>query len=166
MTEDGARWAAMHPRPASGYTPEREGVDSTRLRARAVKPLVHGTARRSAPPDSAFLILESRQPPDRLRRGMGRRSVSARGVPSSRTKIARRLGTRDAGPDGWMDGYIVSALATHHPPVHCLEEPNRRTRTSPSHSAGCVHLLEHRVRRREAHRHRPTVEVRLGSARR
>jgi hypothetical protein len=84
--------------------------------------LVHGIARHSAPPDSAFLIFLNR---GRLGRGMGRRSASARGVPSSsRTKIARRVGTRDAGPAGWMDGYVVSALATHHPLVCCLEEPN------------------------------------------
>ncbi|KAJ7743284.1 hypothetical protein B0H14DRAFT_3514913 [Mycena olivaceomarginata] len=40
--------------------------------------------------------------------------------------------------DGWMDEYVVSSLATHHPPVCCLEEPNRRARCRAAARGGCT----------------------------
>jgi hypothetical protein len=165
MTEDGARWAAMHPRPMLGHTPERDGVDSTRLRAEAVDLFVHGTARHSAPPNSAFLIFSNRGSSRSPKKGDGEALSERAGHPLLEQDKDRAM-TRNSGlGGGWMDGYVVSALATHHPPVCCLEEPNCRACTSPSRSAGWVHLLEHRVRRREAHRDRPTI-IWLGSVRR
>jgi hypothetical protein len=133
----------MHPRPAPGHTPERDGVDSTQLWAGAVEPLVHGTARHSAPPDSAFLIFrieaDSRSP----QKGMGRRSAGRPLLEQDKDRATNRDSRLGAV---WIDGdYVVSALATHYPSVHCLKEPNRRARTSPSRSVGWVHRLEHRV---------------------
>ncbi|KAJ7862288.1 hypothetical protein B0H14DRAFT_3134321 [Mycena olivaceomarginata] len=47
-------------RSARKHNQNATGVDSTRLRAGAVEPLVHGTARHSAPPGSASLIFSNR----------------------------------------------------------------------------------------------------------